>query len=127
MTFLCVAPDGGNGSGVTGLYLVEIKSLFSIVLLRFNKGTREAFHSHAFDALTFWLKGSVREHHLDGTTKDFSAGRVKYTPRDTFHKVEALETTWAVSFRGPWVDRWQEARSGRIITLTHGRRELEVA
>ena len=51
--------DGGKNSGVTGYWLIEWKSGFSIVVLRFSKGTREAFHSHAFNALTWWLKGSV--------------------------------------------------------------------
>ena len=42
--------DGGKNSGVTGYWLIEWKSGFSIVVLRFSKGTREAFHSHAFNA-----------------------------------------------------------------------------
>lgn len=118
------APDGGKHSGVTGYFLVEAKSSFSVVLLHFAKGTREAFHEHAFNALTIWLKGRVCEHHLDGTVKEFSAGRAKLTPRSTFHKIEALESTWALSFRGPWVDRWREFREGRFVTLTHGRKEV---
>lgn len=115
------APDGGKGSGVTGYFLVEIKPWFSIVLLKFNKGTREAYHSHAFNAWTLWLKGRVKEHLLCGKTLDWGAGRIKYTPRENFHRVEALEDTWALSIRGPWVDTWQESRNGRLVTLTHGR------
>lgn len=124
MRFFSSVPDGGKGSGVTAYFLCEIKPLFSIALLRFDLGTREALHDHAFNAVTIWLKGKIREHHLDGTTKDFAAGRVKFTKRETFHKVEALEKTWALSFRGPWVDRWHESRSGKIVTLTHGRKEI---
>lgn len=124
MKFLTKAPDGGENSGVMAYVLIEWKSLFSIMLLRFEKGTREAYHSHAFNAVTFWLKGNVREHHLDGEPKEFSAGWMKYTPRSTFHKVEALETTWALTLRGPWVDYWNEFRNGRYLTLTHGRKEV---
>jgi quercetin dioxygenase-like cupin family protein len=113
--------DGGTESGVTGYFLVEIKPLFSVVLLRFSKGTREAYHSHAFHAVTMWLKGKVIEHHRDGRRKFFRGGMVKYTGRNTFHKVEALETTWAISFRGPWLDRWHEDRQRKLVTLTHGR------
>ncbi len=116
------APDGGESSGVTGYFLIEWKPVCSVVLLHFAKGTREAYHEHAFNALSIWLKGRVREHHLDGTTKDFSAVSAKLTPRSTFHKVEALEETWCLSFRGPWVDRWRESRGGKIVTLTHGRK-----
>jgi quercetin dioxygenase-like cupin family protein len=116
--------DGGNGSGVTGLFLVEIKPLFSIVLLRFSKGSREAYHSHAFNALTVWLYGRVLEHMLSGETLTWRGGQVKLTPRDVFHRVEAIETSYALCFRGPWSDTWQESRLGRLITLTHGRKEL---
>lgn len=116
--------DGGKDSGVTGYFLVEIKPLFSIVLLRFSKGTRDAFHNHAFNALTIWLKGSVREHMLNGDTHEWKAGQFKFTPRENFHKVEALETTWALCFRGPWIKYWNESRFGKLFTLTHGRREV---
>lgn len=124
MRLFSKAPDGGKDSGVTGHFLIEIKSLFSIVLLRFEKGTREAFHDHAFNAWTLWLKGMAREHHLDGTTKEWYRGQVKYTPRKVFHKVEALKTTWAVSIRGPWNKTWHESRNGKLVTLTHGRKEV---
>jgi quercetin dioxygenase-like cupin family protein len=125
MKLFSKAWDGGSDSGVTGYFLIEIKPLFSIVLLRFGKGTREAFHSHAFNALTFWLKGRVVEHHRDGRKKFFKAGMAKYTSRSDFHKVEALETTWALSFRGPWTDRWQEDRRQQLVTLTHGRKVVD--
>lgn len=124
MKLLSKSPDGGKHSGVTGFFLVEVKPLFSIVLLHFNEGTREAFHEHAFNAVTLWLKGRVREHHLSGETKEFTAGDVKITRRETFHKVEALEDTWAISVRGPWADRWREWRHGKFVTLTHGRKEV---
>ena len=119
------APDGGQGSGVTGYFLIELKWLFSVVVLKFDRGSREAYHSHAFSALTLWLWGAVREHHRDGTERRFRAGQWKFTGCDTFHKVEGLRDTWAISFRGPWRDTWQEARGGRLVTLTHGRKEID--
>lgn len=121
MRLFSKAPDGGANSGVTGHYLIEIKSLFSIVLLKFSKGSREAYHSHAFNAVTYWLKGAVIEWHRDGATKVFVGGQWKFTGRDTFHKVEAIFDTWAISFRGPWVKTWQEDRQGQLVTLTYGR------
>lgn len=124
MKILHKAPDGGKGSGVTGYFLIEWKALFSIVLLRFSEGTREAFHSHAFNAVTVWLKGFVCEYHRTGERKLFVGGMIKYTPREVFHKIEAHKTTWAISFRGPWKDRWEEDRRGKRIVLTHGRREV---
>jgi quercetin dioxygenase-like cupin family protein len=124
MKLFSKAPDGGKDSGVTGYFLVEIKPLFSIVLLKFNKGTREAYHNHAFNAVTFWLKGDVYEHILDGGIKQWIAGDIKYTSRKCFHKIQACDTTWAISIRGPWKNSWKESRLGKLITLTHGRKEI---
>lgn len=127
MKFMSRGPDGGKKSGVDGFWLVEIKGLFSVVLLRFNPGSREAFHTHAFNALTFWLKGHVTEHHRDGTSQDWRPSwRPKFTGRGTYHKVHAHETTYALSFRGPWQKEWKEYREkeGREVTLTNGRREV---
>jgi len=121
--------DGGKESGVTGYMLLEWKTVFSIGLLHFNEGSREAFHSHAFNAVTWWLKGSVTEvHHLSGETKDFSASfKPKYTNRDCFHKVVAHTSTWALTIRGPWKDEWYEHRpvEGHVV-LTHGRKKISM-
>ena len=126
MKILNKSPDGGKESGVTAYMLIEWKGLFSIGLLHFNAGSREAFHSHAFNALTWWLKGSVTEvHHPSGEEKEFSPSfKVKLTKRDCFHKIIAKESTWAFTIRGPWKDHWQEFKRNRIINLTHGRKVL---
>jgi quercetin dioxygenase-like cupin family protein len=125
MKWFTKSPDGGEGSGVTGYFLLEWKAGFSIVLLHFEKGTREAYHSHAFNAYTIWLKGKIREHLLWwGKPIDYKAGNIKYTSRDLIHKVEALEPSWALSFRGPWSDEWTEYKDGKIIRLTHGRKVI---
>jgi quercetin dioxygenase-like cupin family protein len=116
------ASDGGKESGVDAFFLVEIKSLFSIALLRFSNGTREAYHSHAFNALTLWLKGKVREHHIGGATAEWKAGDWKYTPRHVFHQVESIGTTWALTFRGPWMNEWYEYRGSKLLVLTNGRK-----
>ena len=42
--------DGGPDSSVTGYWLIESKKLFSIVLLKFDGRSREAYHTHAFNA-----------------------------------------------------------------------------
>ena len=125
MKLLSKAPDGGISSGVTGYFLVEIKGLFSVVLLKFNKGTREAFHEHAFNAVTVWLRGAVTEYHQgdiwNSKTRVYVPFMWKLTRRSVFHKIVAHEDTWALSFRGPWQDRWREDRNGEMVTLTHGR------
>lgn len=120
--------DGGNESTVWGYWLVEIKSLFSIVLLCFENGSREAFHNHAFNCFSWVLRGELVEEHLDGEI--LGSARVNtYKPsifpfctyRDTFHKVSSKGRTWVLSFRGPWSKTWKENIDGKEITLTHGR------
>jgi len=128
MKFFSKGTDGGDKSNVIGYWLIEIKGLFSIVLLRFGEGSRENFHSHAFNALTWFLKGHVYEHHLDGRILGWRPSLIpKFTPKECFHKVYAVETTWALSFRGPWDKTWKEYNPTKQeeITLTHGRKELE--
>ncbi len=120
--------DGGTESGVTGYMLIEWKCLFSIGLLHFKKGSREAFHNHAFNAITWWLRGKVTEVKVSGEKKDFSPSlKPKVTRRDCFHKVVAHRDTWAITFRGPWADTWKELRKQEgEITLTHGRKIVKV-
>lgn len=126
MKIMCSAPDGGTNSGVKAYFLFESKRIGSVALLRFEKGTREAFHSHAFNALTWWLRGSVTERHVDGRARNWRPSiKPKLTKRSCFHRVEAREVTWALTLRGPWHDTWLEQRHGRTVTLTHGRVELE--
>tara|TARA_R110000824_G_scaffold273240_1_gene461729 strand:- start:115 stop:543 length:429 start_codon:yes stop_codon:yes gene_type:complete len=135
-SFFKYSSDGGENSGVTGFWIIEWKYLFSIVILRFDKGTKEAYHSHDFNAITWWLYGSVTEHilhvpKLDRALKTeiinwYPSLIPKYTPREHLHKIEATEITYALSFRGPWSDRWKENINGEIISLTHGRKVLGV-
>jgi hypothetical protein len=129
MKLFRIAKDGGPTSHVTGFFIVEIKSLFSIVLLHFAEGTREAYHSHAFNAFTIWLKGCVVEYVLDRAGKLWFAGQFKYTPRGCFHKiVGATGGAWALSFRGAWSRTWREyvPQSQQFVTLTHGRKVVNV-
>ncbi len=132
MRLLQWSHDGGEKSGVRGFFLVEIKGWFSIVILKFNSGTREAYHNHAFNAYTWWLKGDVVEEKLvfDGVrtmmrqlTAYTPSLKYKYTPRDNMHRIRAGEKgAWAISFRGPWLDFWKEVRGTKLVTLTHERK-----
>ena len=124
------APDGGKNSGVTGFFLIEIKSLFSIVLLSFRPNTRENYHSHAFNALTWTLAGDGQEERLvPGGRKWRSYWPSifpKYTPKHNIHKVHVARRLVALSIRGPWQDTWNEVTpAGKMITLTHGRKQVD--
>lgn len=125
--------DGGPESRVTGYWLVECKEVVSIVLLRFDEGSREAYHTHAFNAVSWVLKGLLFEDILPKS--QFRPDLVElapsfkpiFTPRERMHRVFGMaEHTWVLSFRGPWVDKWKEWLPvlNRGITLTHGRQEV---
>lgn len=124
MKFFRYLKDGGPLSRVWGLYIVEIKKLFSIVLLRFLDGSREAYHSHAFNSVAWVLRGTLVEHEFNGKVNVYTPSLLPFfVPRDRFHKVVSEGTTWVLNLRGPWADEWQEFLPDEqaLVTLTHGR------
>ena len=126
---MAVRKDGGPYSTVLGYWLVELKRLFSIVLLRFDGASREAFHNHAFNSVSWVLKGRLIEEHLDGRIEVHKPGlRPVVTRRSTFHKVSSDDRTWVLNFRGPWAREWKEfiPGTGETVTLGHGRQVLRV-
>lgn len=117
--------DGGPFSRVWGFFIIEAKRLFSVVLLHFADGSREAYHSHAFNAVSWVLKGKLVEHEINGKVNVYTPSlKPIYTPRSMFHKVVSDGDTFVVSFRGPWANEWQEYLPDKrsFLTLTHGRR-----
>lgn len=125
MKILKAMKDGGLLSKVYGYFILEWKSLCSVVLLKFDNGSREVFHSHAFNCFSWVLKGQLQENHLNG---DVSYHRSSLWPfvtrRSTFHQVYSKGTTWVLSFRGPWASTWCEynPKENKHITLSQGRR-----
>lgn len=134
MKFFHKAKDGGPESNVTGYWLIESKKFFSIALLKFSKGSREAYHNHAFNAWSMIFKGRLREEVLVEADSHFELlltmnwflepWKLIYTSRDRTHRVHADEVTWAITIRGPWADSWKEffAKTGKWVTLTNGRK-----
>lgn len=125
MKFFRKAKDGGPKSTVTGYWLAEIKSLFSIVLLKFEDGSRDEYHSHAFDSVNWILKGRVEEQfpHQELNQTLSASFKPIVTTRSRVHRVVSKGTTWVLSFRGPWAKVWKEydPHTGKLITLGHGR------
>lgn len=111
MKFLTKCKDGGPESPVDAYVLVEIKGLFSIMLLKFNKGQREAFHTHA---LTWFLSRKMQEEKIGGEVHQYQRSLVpKVTRKDNNHRVK---DSWCFTLRGPWQDTWTEDANG--ITTT---------
>ncbi len=130
MKFCKIMKDGGTESVVWGFWLFEIKSLFSITVLKFKDGGREAFHDHAFDAFSWILSGHLKEEHLDGHTHYIKPSWMPFiTRRNCFRKVTSYGNTYALTFRGPWTKTWQEylPETNEITTLTNGRQVLNRA
>lgn len=118
--------DGGPDSTVDGWFF-EVKSLFTVVLLKFNGDSREAFHGHAFNSISWLLKGFLGEEHLNGGIEMYLPGiRPIITKRETFHKVDSVGVSWVLSFRGPWAKTWEEyhPKTDSFVTLKHGRIEV---
>src|ERR1041385_3430754 len=111
--------DGGPESSVTGWWLIEAKKMFSIALLKFEGASREAYHDHAFNSISWVLRGfGLYESFLKGGSRYlFPSWRPVVTSRDTFHKVSSIGTTWVLTFRGPWSETWHEHVGGEEITL----------
>lgn len=101
--------DGGPKSPVEGYFLCEFKNWFSIALLKFNEGGREQFHTHAFNAWTWFLSGDLVEEDIDGSTYEYRRSIFpKKTSREKFHRVKAKRAGWCLTIRGPWQRNWSE-------------------
>ena len=122
--------DGGPFSKVD-CWGIEIKLLFSILVCRFGKNSRDAFHSHAFNSTSWLLTGKLTEINIDPGIGDNSCVSKYHHPsikpiithRDTFHKVLGdKDSNWIITFRGRWIDEWEEINSDGYQVLTHGRK-----
>lgn len=126
MKILKWSKDGGPESPVDAFFIVEIKSLFSVALLRFNKGGREAFHTHAFNAWTWFISGDLVEEDINGEFHIYERNILpKITRRTKNHRVIADRTSWCITVRGTWAKTWTEDTETHHTVLTHGRRILE--
>lgn len=127
------AKDGGPESKVW-MWGIESKRWGSLFLLKFADGSREAYHTHAFNSLSWVLSGTLDEFLLPGKGQDWapvvSRARI-HTPhwkailtlRTDYHKVYSNGTSWVLSLRGPWSSDWREylPEQDAQVKLTHGR------
>ena len=120
---------GGLESTVTGYWLIESKSLFSVCLLKFEGNSRNVFHTHAFNCISWLIKGSLTETFIEGSIKTYKPSWKPFkTTREDFYKVDSRDKhgtvfSWVLTFRGPWNKTWEEfdPKTGKFITLTNGR------
>lgn len=133
MKLFQTSKDGGPESKVWAHTVIEIKGLFSIILLRFEDGSRDCYHTHAFNCVNWLISGLLLEQRIDADTTPTTWFNIRhYTPswfpfiirRTDFHMVTSLDRSWVLSFRGPWHKTWREYSDGEVRTLTHGRKVL---
>lgn len=121
--------DGGPDSHVRA-FGFEWKAIGSVLALRFAPGSRDAYHSHAFDAWSWvagpgWLREVVVSRGLAFRYRAYHPGALVHTPRECTHRVISKGVTWVLTVRGPCVDQWIDHPIGAPPrTLTHGRREV---
>lgn len=123
--------DGGPESRVW-MWGLEIKGLFSLLVLQFKEGSREAFHTHAFNCISWVLRGGglkevCRNPYVESVMVNTYRPSLRpvRTGRGTFHKVDGIgPSTWVLTFRGPWAATWAEhlPATGEDVALTHGRK-----
>ena len=128
--FFKKSKDGGPDSNVTGYWLIEWKRYFSVALLCFEDGTREAFHSHAFNCVSWVLSGKLVEWRkwpgCMRRSEFLPSLKPVITTRDNLHRVFSVGRTWVLTFRGPWCDYWHAVLpEGQRVTLTHGRKVVK--
>lgn len=126
MRFFSLTKDGGPDSPVEAFFLFEIKSLCSIALLRFNTGGRETYHTHAFNALTWFMYGDMTEEDINGNYYVYRRSLLpKLTRRSKNHRVLAWTDSWCLTIRGPWSNTWTEDTESHHTVLTHGRKIVD--
>lgn len=127
--FQCVK-DGGRKSTVWAYFLLEWKGLFSVALLHFHPGSRDAYHNHAFNSWSWVIWGRLTEYLMSNykMAEDVNEYRPSLLPiitkRSTFHRVVSHGHTWAITVRGPWSKEWMEyiPTEDKFQTLTYGRK-----
>ena len=123
MRLLSKTKDGGKKSKVWAYWLVEIKGLLSIAILRFDNGSRDAYHTHAFHCISWIIRGKLLEEFVDGRVNRYSRSiKPIITKKQDFHRVTSEGRTWAFTIRGPWSKTWLELDEERDrLTLSNGR------
>lgn len=119
--FIGKRKDGGPESHVTG-WFIEWKAVATLCLLRFAPGSRDAYHSHAFHAVSWLLRGVLDEFLVWGAHRCHRPSVVPIiTARENMHLVASRGTSWVLSLRGRWEPCWCEQVHGQLVTLGAGR------
>ncbi len=108
--------------------IIEIKYLGGIIVNIFNTSNQDRFHSHAFNALSWMIRGHYYEDVIvDGNLlKLKKIERSRFIPRNYIHKItKSSPNAMSITFEGPWESTWNEYfDNGRIKTYSWGRKVI---
>ena len=107
--------------------IIEIKYVGGIIVNIFNTENQDRFHSHAFHALSWMIKGHYYEDVIvDNETVTKLIEKSRFIPRNYIHKItKSSPNAMSVTFEGPWESTWNEYfDNGRVKTYTWGRRVI---
>lgn len=128
MKFLSKSTDGGPESNSIGYWLIEVKALFSILLIKFSGKSRDVYHEHAFHCISWVLHGELKETLIDGREYVYRPSIIPFfVGRRDYHQVDSVTpTTWVFTIRGPWKKKWRESKvdGSDSYFLTHGRKRV---
>jgi hypothetical protein len=106
--------------------IIEIKHVGGIIVNIFNTEAQDRFHSHAFSAFSWMIRGHYYEDVIDRrfevVTKKIEKSR--FIPKNYIHKItQSSPNAMSVTFEGPWDSTWNEYfDDGRIRTYSWGRK-----
>tara|TARA_E500000081_G_scaffold154575_1_gene191916 strand:- start:637 stop:1098 length:462 start_codon:yes stop_codon:yes gene_type:complete len=121
----------GEGS-VTQFTLFECKELFSIIFYKWNTIDQVRFHTHAFPAYAFLLRGFYHEKVLteDGEVVDKVVNQLfkpRFLARNYCHSIGyAKPSTMTMVLVGRWSKQWKEyfPDTNTWITYEWGRKKV---
>lgn len=108
--------------------IFEFKPLGGIIINVFNTDTQNRFHSHAFWAFSWMVRGWYNEEVIEGNQiiSKIVKPCFRFIPRNYIHKIQqSSKNAVSITFEGPWHSTWNEYfDDGRIKTYTWGRKVL---
>jgi hypothetical protein len=107
--------------------IIELKYIGGIIINKFNTTNQDRFHSHAFFAFSWMIRGWYNEDIIKDNkiiSKKITKSRI--IPKNHIHKIkDSSKDAISVTFEGPWGNTWSEFYDdGRVKVYSWGRRVL---
>lgn len=108
--------------------IIEFKLIGGIIINIFNTKDQDRFHSHAFNAYSWMIKGYYDEEFIDdcGNHTFQTIIKSRFIPKEYIHKIrESSKNCISVTLEGPWDNKWLEIfDNGRVKAYNWGRKVI---